>query len=220
VRWLLNHKPRGFAIVCLDESIFIQDVEVRRVWAVEGTRPIRIAAGSYLGAMSLDGRQLFRQYRRFNGRSFLDYLKKIHRKFRKLYLFMDRATQHTKTRKVLNYLKENRKTVRVRWFPVGSPELNVMEECWRQGEKDLSASHYHYKNSRRLWQDLQNKEIQPRHAKIPPNQQVFMNVTKAYLLSCRLVAGSSCSCGTSRGRVGRFLWADTGRRCAALGSCP
>jgi len=44
------------------------------------------------GAMSLDGRQLFRQYKRFDGRSFLDYLKKAHRKFRKLYLFMDRAS--------------------------------------------------------------------------------------------------------------------------------
>ena len=145
MRWLLSHKPRGFAIVSLDESIFIQDVKVRRVWAMEGTRPIRIAAANMhgrtvvFGAMSLDGRQLFRQYKKFNGRSFLDYLKKAHRKFRKPYLFMDRAPQHRKTRKVLNYIKENRKTIRVRWFPVGSPEFNVMEECWRQGEKDLSA---------------------------------------------------------------------------------
>ena len=145
MRWLLSHKSRGFAIVSLDESVFIQDVKVRRVWAMEGTRPIRIAAANMhgrtvvFGAMSLDGRQLFRQYKKFNGRSFLDYLKKAHRKFRKLYLFMDRAPQHRNTRKVLNYIKENRKTIRVRWFPVGSPEFNVMEECWRQGEKDLSS---------------------------------------------------------------------------------
>jgi len=95
-------------IVSLDESVFIQDVKVRRVWAMEGTRPTRIATADMhgrtvvFGAMSLDGRQLFRQYKKFNGRSFLDYLKKVHRKFRKLYLFMDRAPQHRKTRDVLN----------------------------------------------------------------------------------------------------------------------
>ena len=106
MRWLLSHKPRCFTIVSLDESVFIQDVEVRRVWAMEATRPIRIAAANMhgrtvlFGAMSLDGRQLFRQYKRFDGRSFLDYLKKVHRKFRKLYLFMDRAPQHRKTRKM------------------------------------------------------------------------------------------------------------------------
>jgi transposase len=145
VRWLLRHRSRGYAIVSLDESVFTQDVEARRVWAVEGTRPIRIAVTDthgrtvLFGAISLDGRQLFRQYKRFDGISFLDYLKKAHRRFRRLYLFMDRAPQHTKTGKVLDYLKAYRTSIRARWFPVGCPEFNVMEECWRQGEKDLSA---------------------------------------------------------------------------------
>ena len=145
MRWLLARRPRCFAIVSLDESVFTQDVEARRVWAMEGTRPIRVAAADMhgrtvvFGAMSLDGRQLFRQYKRFDGVSFLDYLKKVHRKFGKLYLFMDRAPQHRKTRSVLDYIKAYRTSIRVRWFPVGCPEFNVIEECWRQGEKDLSA---------------------------------------------------------------------------------
>lgn len=74
---------------------------------MEGNRPIHLAATDthgrtvLFGAISLDGRQLFRQYKRFDGISFLDYLKKAHRRFRRLYLFMDRAPQHTKTGKVL-----------------------------------------------------------------------------------------------------------------------
>jgi len=144
VRRLLSHKPRRFSVVSLDESIFILDVGVRRVWAVEGIRPVRITANTrdrtvLFGALSLDGRQHFRQYKKFNGETFLTYLKTVHRRFRKLYLFMDRASQHAKTRKVQNYLKENRKTIRIRWFPVGCPEFDAVEECWRQGEKDLST---------------------------------------------------------------------------------
>ncbi|MGH2638856.1 MAG: hypothetical protein ACRDF4_06190, partial [Rhabdochlamydiaceae bacterium] len=36
-------------------------------------------------------------------------------------------------------LAENRRALRVRWIPTASPEFNVMEECWREGEKDLST---------------------------------------------------------------------------------
>lgn len=126
--------------------MFVQDIQVKRVWAVKGVRPIRIVAARtrdrtvVFGAMSIDDRQIFRQYDTFNGRNFLDFLKKAHRKFKKLYLFMDRASQHAKTKAVLQYIRRNRSTLRVRWFPVGSPEFDVMEECWRQGEKDLSTS--------------------------------------------------------------------------------
>ena len=93
------------------------------------------------GAISLDGTQIFRQYEKFNGETFLDYLKKVHRKFGSLYLFLDKARQHHKTRIVTDYLGKNRKTLRVRWIPTASPEFNMMEECWREGEKEsLKAS--------------------------------------------------------------------------------
>ena len=91
------------------------------------------------GAIGIDGTQFFRQYETFDGASFLDFLKKLHRKFGRLYLFLDKANQHHHTRIVTDYLKANRKTLRARWIPTASPEFNMMEECWRQGGKDLSA---------------------------------------------------------------------------------
>ena len=91
------------------------------------------------GAVSIDGTQFFRQYDTFDGVSFLDFLKKLHRKFGRLYLFLDKARQHHKTKIVTDYLRKNRKTLRARWIPTASPEFNMMEECWRQGGKDLSA---------------------------------------------------------------------------------
>jgi transposase len=127
-----------------DESIFVQDIKVRRVWAGPRIRPVRIVSGSHFktavfGAIGIDGIQLFRQYDAFDGPSFLDFLKKLHRKFGRLYFFLDKANQHKKTKIVTDYLKQNRKTLRVRWIPTASPEFDMMEECWRQGEKDLSA---------------------------------------------------------------------------------
>lgn len=90
------------------------------------------------GAIDIDGRQIFRQYDEFNGKTFLDFLKKLHKKYRKLYLFLDRASEH-RTDEVKKYMKRNRKTLRVRWIPVACPEFNMMEQCWNEGANDLSA---------------------------------------------------------------------------------
>ena len=43
---LKNELPRGFTIVCLDESFFIYDSLVRRVWIEEGSRPVVTVTGS------------------------------------------------------------------------------------------------------------------------------------------------------------------------------
>ncbi len=114
---------------------------------MEGVRPICLVTGSHqrtcvFGALSFDRRQIFRQYDVFNEDTFLDFLKKVHRKFGRCYLFLDKARQHYKSKKVLEYQWKNRLTLRVRWFPTASPEFNVVEECWRQVEKDLLASRY------------------------------------------------------------------------------
>lgn len=127
-----------------DESIFVQDIQTKKVWAGPGIRPVRIVSGSHFrtavfGAICIDGRQFFRQYAAFDGPSFLGFLKKAHRRFGRQYLFLDRANQHRRTKIVTDYMKLNRRTLRVRWIPTASPEFDMMEECWRQGEKDLSA---------------------------------------------------------------------------------
>jgi hypothetical protein len=52
---------------------------------------------------------------------------------------LDKAKQHKNTNIVTDYLRANRKTLRIKWIPTASPEFNVLEECWRQGEKDLGS---------------------------------------------------------------------------------
>jgi hypothetical protein len=72
-----------------DESIFIHDALVRRMWIPQGKRPMVLASGSHqrtcvFGALSTDGRQLFRQYSAFDRFISLDYLKKLQNKFHKV----------------------------------------------------------------------------------------------------------------------------------------
>ena len=96
--------------VSLDESFFFFDSLVRKVWIFKDTRPVVRITGSHqqsslFGAISLDGRQLFRQFERFNEDTFCQFLKQIHHKFPKCYLFLDKAPQHYKSHKVRTYSK-------------------------------------------------------------------------------------------------------------------
>lgn len=132
-----------FTIVSLDESFFFYDSLARRVWIDEKKRPIVRVTGSHkhsciFGAISMEGNhQLFRQHDRFNGDTILDYLKKIHIRFPKCYLFMDKASPHHKSKKVLKYFEENKDTLISVYLPTASPEFMVMEEIWNIAKRDL-----------------------------------------------------------------------------------
>ena len=117
-----NEEEKGFTLVSLDESFFFYDSLVRRVWIEEKKRPIVRVTGSHkhscvFGALSLEGKQLFRQYERFNGDAFLKFLKTIHSRFPKCHLFMDKASPHYRSKRVIKYLEENKDTRYQYTFP-------------------------------------------------------------------------------------------------------
>ena len=143
-----QEQQESFTIISTDESFFFHDSLIRRVWIDESKRPIVRVTGSHkhsciFGAISMEGNQLFRQYDKFNGDTFLDYLKKIHAKFPKCYLFMDKASPHHKSKKVLKYFEENRDTLIPVYLPTASPEFMVMEEVWNMAKRDLLVINYY-----------------------------------------------------------------------------
>ena len=61
--------------------------------------------------------------------------------FGKAVLICDRAPQH-RSKLVKEFLRNNR-NVKIMYFPRGSPYLNAVEECWRQGKCGLLVSEYY-----------------------------------------------------------------------------
>jgi len=92
------------------------------------------------GAVSLDHKQLFRQYDTVNGESFLAYLKELKRKFSAFLMFLDKSAPHQRDERVRQWLWRNRNSVKVRWFPTARPELNPVEECWRRIKDIIQAN--------------------------------------------------------------------------------
>jgi transposase len=76
----------------------------------------------------------------------VDYLKHVKNRFGKIVMFVDRATPHcSKVTKA--YLDANKDTIRLEYFPIGSPEFNSVEECWRQGKYYILSNYYsNFKN--------------------------------------------------------------------------
>jgi hypothetical protein len=79
--------------------VFVHDLCIKRKWLVKQKRPIVTVTGSHnktiiFGILSMDGKQLFRQYTRFDSHSFIRYLDEVRKKFKKFVIFLDRATQH------------------------------------------------------------------------------------------------------------------------------
>jgi len=63
----ISKKQNGFTVVSTDESFFFYDSLVRRVWIRKDKRPVVRITGSHqesvlFGSISLEGKQLFRQY--------------------------------------------------------------------------------------------------------------------------------------------------------------
>jgi hypothetical protein len=73
----------------------------------------------------------------------LKYLKELQKKFRKLLLFIDRATQPYASVIIRKHLEENKNIFRVEYLPKGPPDYHVVEEYWSQGKDDLFVSKYH-----------------------------------------------------------------------------
>ncbi len=82
------------------------------------------------GAIS-DSHQYFLQKKKFNGSTFLKFVKKLLELSDKVAIVMDAASQH-KTKTFKKFVKENSSRLRIMYLPTGCPEFSAIEECWHQ----------------------------------------------------------------------------------------
>ena len=132
----------GYTILMQDEAIFMAEalarrrmfskIGVRSTCVMSGTRQKRIV----YGAIAMNGKQIFRQYEKFDAVTFVKFLKEAVRKFGKIVMIADRASQH-RAKVVTKFLNKNKHRVKLIFLPRGSPYLNPAEECWRQSKHDI-----------------------------------------------------------------------------------
>ena len=82
------------------------------------------------GLITLDGEGFFRKYDSFTGREFAEFLKAARERFEKILMIVDGAPQHRS--KLVREEIERLNGVELQFLPPGCPDLNAIEEVWRQ----------------------------------------------------------------------------------------
>ena len=86
----------GHAVAVQDETIATADARPRRVYTKKGKRAVCTVTGSHgktivYGLQTMDGRSMCAQYGRFAADDFVDFLKRVRRRFPKIVIILDRA---------------------------------------------------------------------------------------------------------------------------------
>ena len=146
-RWISCVKRDGFELYMQDETMLLQDhVPKRGPWSPMGQKVLQTYLGDHqrrviYGAIS-DSHQYFLQEKKFNGSTFLKFVKRLLELSDKAALIMDAASQH-RTKEFKEFVKENRHRLRIMYLPTGCPELSAIEECWHQLKIQPFMYEYH-----------------------------------------------------------------------------
>ena len=138
-RRIRRYQKKGLPVLVEDEAIFVADASPGRVYTPPGIRAVCRVTGTHdrtimYGVLGLDGEEFFRQYDRFNGDTFAEFVKEV-KEFGKSLMIVDRAPQHRA--RIVGKTRRRITGIRLAFLPVASPELSAVEECRRQSKRDL-----------------------------------------------------------------------------------
>ena len=138
-------QKKGTPVPVYDEAIFVADASPGRVYTLLGIQAVCHVSGTHdrtivYEILGLDGEQIFRQYGKFNGYTFAEYLKEVKNEFNRTLMIVGRAPQHRAS--IVGRTLREITGIRPAFLPAASPELNAVEECWRQSKRDLLRMSY------------------------------------------------------------------------------
>ncbi len=145
--WISCVKRDGFELFVQDEVWLEQDGKLKSgPWSPKGQKIHRVYFGDHqkrviYGAIS-ENYQYFLRRRKFNGSTFLQFMKHLLKRRDKVAILLDAAPQHN-TKAFKKFIKDNSKRLRVRYFLTGTPEHNEIEERWHQLKIQSFMYEYH-----------------------------------------------------------------------------
>lgn len=140
-----------------DEATFGLIPLVARGWAKKGSRP-RVIIHHANKCINVFGARSKRSFvysfsKKKRQKNFIKFLKILMKRWGRVLLFVDGAKAH-KGKNVREFLKMNKRMLKLEYFPKYTPELNPTEQCWKPARKKLSnrlvktlaTAQYHLRN--------------------------------------------------------------------------
>lgn len=149
-----------YEIICIDEAHFRREADKRRCWSLVGTTPIVHVNGSFqntnvYGAYTLKGKFHYKFVERQIATKTISFLERLRKIYKKIIFLLDNARWHT-AKIVEEYVKKFDKQMKIIFLPKASPELNPVEECWRQTRNNVTGN-ISYNSTEQLKGALRNE---------------------------------------------------------------
>jgi len=134
-----------------DEASFWLDGTLHRTWSRVGVQPRVDTFGErktahVFGAISIEPlpRFVYQFAERFNGTSFLTFLKEVVRRCRrKVFMIIDNSPCHRLDTDGKDWLHRNSHRIELHRLPAYSPELNGIEGVWKQTKKTTTHNRFY-----------------------------------------------------------------------------
>ena len=164
-----------YEIICIDECHFRRDADKRRCWSPIGKTPVVHVNGStqntnVYGAYTLKGKFHYKFVEKQLAIKTIAFLERLRKIYKKIIFIVDKARWHT-ANIVGAFVEKNKDCIKIEFFPTTSPDLNPVEECWRQTRNEVTGNKA-YDNTEKLKKELR------RHW----NKQKFQHKIINYLL--------------------------------------
>ena len=143
----INPEAEGYTIGMQDESISTADARARKeVYTYGNYRAVYTYTGGHaktivFGFITVHGEGYFERHDKFTKVEFEEFLRNTCKKFGKILMILDRAPQH-RAKDVRDAIKELDGQVRLAFLPPGCPDLNAIEELWRQLKMNVLRGPY------------------------------------------------------------------------------
>lgn len=79
---------------------------------------------------------------RCNNKTYLQFIKSLLRKYKKVLLVADGAAYHFEKRNVQKFYNDNKEILKIIQLPAYSPELNPIEQVWKKMKKWLAITEW------------------------------------------------------------------------------
>lgn len=133
-----------YEIICIDEAHFKRDADKRKCWSLIGQTPIVYVNGSHqktnvYGAYTLSGKFHYKFVERQISEKTITFFERLRKIYGKIVFILDQACWHT-SKKVEKYIQQHKEEIKVFFFPTATPELNAVEECWKQTRTNVTGN--------------------------------------------------------------------------------
>ena len=91
------------------------------------------------GAYTLSGKFHYKFVERQISEKTIAFLERLRKIYKKIVFLLDQVGWHT-SKKVEKYIQQHKKDIKVFFFPTATPQLNAVEECWKQTRNNVTGN--------------------------------------------------------------------------------